>query len=148
MITFSALNVESLLNCELPPVVKTSLQLPSPTFPIPGSSEVLLQAVTVTTHRQECPPLVPVVKEPSPVCEMPAEKQATPVEMDDQGDCEVDEKKLLLYTPDEEDVSGARVSKDVTQKYEEVENTNYVPPFNNPLYPNSSFEEYGSSIGK
>ena len=50
----------------------------------------------------------------------------------------------MFYTPDEEDVD--KTEKNEIETAEVVESTNYVPPFNNPVYPNSSFTSFGSVI--
>lgn len=50
---------------------------------------------------------------------------------------------VLYYTPDEEE------SDPTEGKFNKTESTSYVPPFNNPLYPNNtSYTSYGSVIGK
>ncbi|XP_025831062.1 inactive histone-lysine N-methyltransferase 2E isoform X2 [Agrilus planipennis] len=88
-------------------------------------------------------------------------------------DDEVEIKPDMLYSPDDEEEMKTEdeeeeqeqerevvdeemvevpqsVKSDVMipkmEKYEEVESTNYVPPFNNPLYPNSSTFSFGSVI--
>lgn len=114
-----ALNVESLLNCELPPVVKTVPLLPSPTFPIPGSSEPR------EAEEQGAIPLPP-----------------PQVEVQDAG---IEPRQPLYYTPDDEELEQHEISGKLEEmgKSEEIEAAEgYVPPFNNPVYP------FGSAIGK
>lgn len=162
----TALNMESFLNWEVP-TVKTSFPLSSPTFPIPGSSELLVNKEqpaissaspprpTTPTKQQTPPPEEPTA---SPV--QPIETEEPPVikedpknelEVEKHGDMpknDADHKEkaetVLYYTPDEEE---AGETEKVVEKLVELE-TSYVPPFNNPLYPNNSYSSYGSVIGK
>lgn len=52
-------------------------------------------------------------------------------------------ESVLYYTPDEEESEIANAAST-----EKVESASYVPPFNNPLYPNSTYTNYGSVIGE
>lgn len=52
----------------------------------------------------------------------------------------------LFYTPDEEE-NEVEVSPH-EPVFEETECVSYVPPFNNPIYPNDNFTSYTSAIGK
>ncbi|XP_066157225.1 microtubule-associated protein 1B isoform X1 [Euwallacea fornicatus] len=45
----------------------------------------------------------------------------------------------MFYTPDDEE-------KTTTTTFEEADPVNYVPPFNNPVYPNSNFASFTSTI--
>lgn len=60
-----------------------------------------------------------------------------------------DVKPEMFYTPDEEDMDKEEELDKIKDTTEfDVECTNYVPPFNNPVYPNSSFTSFGSVIGE
>lgn len=138
----TALNVETLLNCELPQVIKTTPLLSSPTFPIPGSSEPSLCRDPMPPEAEDEGEEEPLPPPSEPVLEV-------------QTDVIVEEKiaedtsqAVLYYTPDEEEVE-QHVDKDEVGKLEvTMENTtNYVPPFNNPVYPNS-LNALDSAIGR
>ncbi|RZB66669.1 uncharacterized protein BDFB_011626, partial [Asbolus verrucosus] len=141
-----ALDVEAILNCELPPVVKTIP--PSPNFPIPGSCDVNM------TQSKSSPVLEnvsvnPVVSSKSPVAFIAPvleQEQTTEVECEETDDKEdeVSVKPNMFYTPDEEE-RGTEENPPVG--YEEIDSVDYVPPFNNPIYPNdSNFTSYASVI--
>lgn len=125
----TALNMETLLNCELPPVVKTTPRLPSPTFPIPGSSEP-----------------------PSKDNENPEQHEEQPLEPSLESKMEVEEQKVeedgkhpvLYYTPDDEEV----VRQGHTKEPDEIDGANSVALFNDPTYPSTSYTSLTSTIGR
>lgn len=125
-----AINVETLLKCDLTTPLKTSIPLSSPTFPIPGSTES-------NTHnfKNEEP-----VESPSPrLTSSPPVTDNKPIVQS----CTTSVDQPMYYTPDEEEADAA------DEKFNKTESTSYVPPFNNPLYPNNiSYTTYGSVIGK
>lgn len=51
------------------------------------------------------------------------------------------QQENLFYTPDEDE-------RLPVPELTEVDGVNYVPPFNNPVYPNSNFSSFTSAIGK
>lgn len=127
--------MESLLNCELPPVVKTTSRLPSPTFPIPGSSEP-------SNKENEAP----IVEDQQPA--VTVESTAVDQQIQDVEEEKVVEdtkqQPVLYYTPDDEEMLGEEDVKETLGSNEEAE----VPPFNNPVYPSSSYSSLTSAIGK
>ncbi|KRT80386.1 hypothetical protein AMK59_7379, partial [Oryctes borbonicus] len=133
-----ALNVETLLKCDLPTPMKSTIPLSSPTFPIPGSSDPPPTQSSITSHTE--PQYHPEhLQQPEPAKQvetcLKAEKpQPSPVQKIPTGE------SVLYYTPDEEELE---VSNSGTEK---AEAASYVPPFNNPLYPNSTYTNYGSVI--
>lgn len=168
MFLFVVLNVETFLNWEMPPVVKTSIPFPSPTFPIPGSGELTTTATSTIVSKEQLPQSPPS-RPPSsaqvtiatvPEAEvMEVEKAEESVEKNEEEkiavveDNEVEELKetnpVLFYTPDEEEaVDSMPEDEKQEEKYDAVEATSYVPPFNNPVYPNSNFGTFGSVIGE
>lgn len=52
---------------------------------------------------------------------------------------EEEKEPNMFYTPDEDEDRGV-------PECESAESTNYVPPFNNPVYPNSNFASFTSTI--
>lgn len=131
------MNVETILKCDLSQPIKTTLPLSSPTFPIPGSSDI--QPASPPTRESTPPP--PDIPPPSPPPLPPSSPptEAEPLK-EDELNSSSEKEPVLFYTPDEDDGE---------EKFEKVESTSYVPPFNNPLYPNSSsYPSYGSVIGK
>lgn len=120
----TALNVETLLHCELPLVGKTTPLLSSPTFPIPGSNEALNKEPESVDIEEEQQPL-------PPSSDMQDVEEEKAVEEANQA--------VLYYTPDEEELEHRELpDKNETEKVDDVESSpNYVPPFNNPVYPNS-----------
>lgn len=139
IIIITALNVETLLKCDLPTPMKSTIPLSSPTFPIPGSSDPLPPQSSITTHcePQYNPPEHLPPSEPTKQVEtVKVEKLQPPiVQKISTGD------SVMYYTPDEEELE---ISNGGTEK---VDSADYVPPFNNPLYPNSTYTNYGSVIG-
>ncbi|KAF2902327.1 hypothetical protein ILUMI_03865, partial [Ignelater luminosus] len=157
----TALKMETLLNCDLgPPPIKTAIQHYSPTFPIPGSCS----SVPLTTQLPEPSPTEETTSEilenkeeecsfpdPPPLVEQEitesfAHQPDDDTEMSKEDDSIV--KPEMFYTPDEEEKveeEGAETEEiEKCDSYDVVESTNYVPPFNNPVYPNSSFTTFGS----
>ena len=114
----AVLKVDTLLNCDSDATFKT-LSLISP-LSISGSVETI-----VHSNQSDS---VEHVQQPQSELEM--QKYELP-----GGD-----RQVLFYTPDEEEASGAGETG-------KVDGT-YVPPFNNPLYPNNSYSTYGSVIGE
>ncbi|KAJ8938709.1 hypothetical protein NQ318_007997 [Aromia moschata] len=146
---------EAILNLELEPKVKP-IPIPSPTFPIPGTTcEIIRDAPTsaptpicppLSPELLDAPPIVPCTRSPSPPVEEEIKNvstaEDTPMEEIHPSD-EVktdDMQPNIFYTPDEEE----EVPPQPT--YEETSSINYVPPFNNPVYPNTSFPAYTSTI--
>jgi hypothetical protein len=136
-----ALDVEAILNCELPPVVKT--MPPSPNFPIPGSCD----ATGPKSSPGESAPPNPASKSPVGFVPPPEHEPA-------EAECEENEEKEnddgvqpnMFYTPDEEERG---TDENAQGGYEEIDSVDYVPPFNNPIYPNdSNFTSYASVLGE
>lgn len=131
---FVALNVETLLNCELSSVVKTTPLLPSPTFPIPGSSESL--------NKDSAAPETEPPGPPPPPAETNSVNEEKVVEEAEQP------QPVLYYTPDEEEMEQEDVDKEMGKVHDEMDSsTNLVPPFNNPVYPSSGLSALSSTIG-
>lgn len=162
----AAIDVQSILNLELEPKVKP-IPLPSPTFPIPGSADVASKPplspeppASPTPHLASPPstpetPIEEVSKSVGPPVPEKELQTATNVEdvsnTDDasatkNGEHEDETSTNRFYTPDE-DENEEEVSKD-EPVFVEPESVSYVPPFNNPIYPNDSFTSYTSAIGK
>lgn len=138
--------METFLNWDIPPVVKPTLSLPSPTFPIPGSSEPIVSRETMVQASEETEQHKVTAMVTSKVSE---EEVVVEGKVEEENKEEQDKSKPLYYTPDEEEDAGGTVAsvKETSEKFEK-ESTNYVPPFNNPLYPNSNYTSYGSVIGE
>lgn len=153
---FVVLNVESFLNWEMPPVVKTSVPLPSPTFPIPGSGDIQKTPASIVPKEQEPESSSPCSSQPAEqnieVTEVVAEEKEEPVTEPEKAEekMETEEVKetntVPFYTPDEEELVEEKT--ETGDKYGEEEGTSYIPPFNNPVYPNTNFTSYGSVIGR
>lgn len=157
--SFAAINVETLLKCDLSPPLKTTLPLSSPTFPIPGSTETT--NTIASKHEEsvvESPSSVTVVSpRPSPqpqqlqqqlpqeqLEQQPSQPSVSNVEINESEKKSSSVDPGMFYTPDEEESEPADDGK-----FNKIESTSYVPPFNNPLYPNNiSYTTYGSVIGK
>lgn len=152
---FVVLNVETFLNWEMSPVVKTSVPLPSPTFPIPGSGDVQKASPVVCKEQQSPPSSFSQQQEEAAPCDEPEMAEETKESVGGESQAKEDEKEdeneetktVLFYTPDEEEATEGKAEEGL-EKYENVEGTSYVPPFNNPVYPNTNFTAYGSVIGK
>ncbi|KAJ8931904.1 hypothetical protein NQ314_015173, partial [Rhamnusium bicolor] len=140
-----ALNVEAILNLELEPKVKP-IPIPSPTFPIPGSCEVTREVVTpkpcLSPDRSISPPVLSPTKSRSPSVDVDVEEESAVDDVAHKEENKEDVQPNMFYTPDEEE----GIHPDPV--YEESNSVNYVPPFNNPVYPNSSFTAYASTIGE
>ncbi|XP_018575451.1 uncharacterized protein LOC108914194 isoform X2 [Anoplophora glabripennis] len=139
-----ALNVEAILNLELEPKVKP-IPIPSPTFPIPGSSEVTRETTPtpkppLSPERSVSPAVLPPEKSPSPPVDIEMEEEPAAENVPEKGTTDENVEPNLFYTPDEEEAMQAE------RVFEESNSVNYVPPFNNPVYPNSSFTNYTSTI--
>ncbi|XP_064211285.1 uncharacterized protein upSET isoform X2 [Tribolium castaneum] len=136
-----ALDVEAILNCELPPVVKTIP--PSPTFPIPGSCDVTLTAAKSSPILEAAPPNPAPVSSSSPPTVENEEPEVESEEIAEE-QTEVGVKPNMFYTPDEEE---AGVDENAQGSFEEIDSVDYVPPFNNPVYPNdSNFTAFASVL--
>lgn len=161
-----ALDVQTILNCELPSVVKTIP--PSPNFPIPGSCDLNAATAAARSSPNVESTLPPSSMSPSPVnppvvgssvtftptpqnfAEKKTESPAACQKSVDNGPNDVEtspKKSILFYTPDEEE---KRAGENIQEGYQEVEPVEYVPPFNNPIYPNDNdnFPSYASGLGK
>lgn len=87
---------------------------------------------------------------PQNIAEKKTDPPATCQKSVDDGPHDVEtspKKSILFYTPDEEE---KRAGENIQEGYEEVEPVEYVPPFNNPIYPNDNdnFPSYASGLGK
>uniref|UniRef100_A0A1Y1NA62 SET domain-containing protein n=1 Tax=Photinus pyralis TaxID=7054 RepID=A0A1Y1NA62_PHOPY len=148
-----ALSMETLLNCDLNSA-KTSL---------PGFGST----VSTCSESNSNPPILETVSaEESETCstmevvksevisdsslakeELTVARVPTPSEVNEGV---VNPK--MFYIPDEEDAdkTGKEEAESIPDakcdEFVVVESTNYVPPFNNPVYPNSSFTSFGSVI--
>lgn len=163
---FLAIDVQSILNLELEPKVKPAQ---SSTFSIPGSTETTAPKSPLSP---ECPASPPPQTSISPTLipeestentesvDLPVTEEGEQITANVDDNCsnqenisKKDDKKdedssatNIYYTPDEEE----HVER-VTRRepvFEEPESVSYVPPFNNPIYPNDSFTSYTSTIGK
>lgn len=167
----SAIDVQSILNLELEPTTKP-LSISTPSFATIGSSD--LQPKSSPSPPPPPPPDSPPPHPASPpiTLEESAEESQTTVETstpqeveaqppvdvedisntedsvitkDDEG--ENSSAPNLFYTPDEEETCEETTAPS-EPVFEESESVSYVPPFNNPIYPNDSFTSYTSAIGK
>lgn len=121
-----ALAVSSLLKGELQ--LKSSVPLQSPTFPAPGSTlesaprPVSPDMPTQSAHTVSLSPAPPEEKE-----------------------CSSANDPTMFYTPDDEEPVQAPAAEE--ENAQNPDTSSFVPPFNNPLYPNCSYTTYGSVIG-
>lgn len=123
------------MKCDLSTPVKTTLPLSSPTFPIPGSTE---PSSSITLKNEE------TVSSPPASILSPHASALEQKEQPEQGASVTSKDPVMYYTPDEEESEATDDGK-----FNKIESTSYVPPFNNPLYPNNvSYTSYGSVIGK
>lgn len=125
--------METLLNCELPAVVKATPLLPSPTFPIPGSSEPSSKENEFPETQEEQPSSLEA-------------KSSSESAMDEISEENVEDTKqpVLYYTPDDEEVVQQEDAKDTI---EEIGDASSVPTFNNTVYPGTSYSSLTSAIG-
>lgn len=162
----TAFDIHTLLNMELEPAVKP-ISLQSPSFPIIGSGEVPNKSPS--PHLPQSPPPAPASPPPQLITDEPI-KDETQMETSETKDVELSTVELAddvsnqggneiakientdnvtapnrFYTPDEEENAQGPPHETV---FEESESVSYVPPFNNPIYPNDSFTSYTSAIGK
>lgn len=129
--------MESLLNCELPPVVKAIPILSSPTFPIPGSSE------QPNKDNEDLDETVEIEEEQNTTVELPAEQDVQGVE--EEQNVEHDLKHpVLYYTPDDEETEHTNNTKESVCNAEEIDD---APPFDNPVYPSNTYGSLTSTIG-
>lgn len=136
------LDVDTILKNEIPTPTKTSLSLASPNFPIPGRDESmnsnasLEKVLSMEETSNSLPPrLEPEIDFTDEKTTKMTKNIAASMDEETQDggqDQLLEERKVLFYTPDDE---------------EAAEGSTYVPPFNNPLYPNTSYT-YGSVIGE
>ncbi|KAJ8973338.1 hypothetical protein NQ317_004650 [Molorchus minor] len=135
------LNVDAILNLEMEPKVKP-IPIPSPTFPIPGTREVAkdnqpMAGTSITNpilSPEKC--VTPQARSPSPpVDKHHLLKSLLSLKSQKTEDLQTN----VFYTPDEDEAQTQPV-------FEETSDINYVPPFNNPVYPNTSFTTYSSTI--
>ncbi|XP_022918651.1 myb-like protein X isoform X2 [Onthophagus taurus] len=167
----ASINVETILKRDLPSPPKPNLILPlsSPTFPIPGSGDVSNELPPLQT-----PPPQQQIQNQSmqfqqiqqqkviqevddcAVSEIPLEQPSETTITVAEGDEEMLEETLsdtirsseppvLYYTPDEEEMEMTVTESDGIDDTDGG-SASYVPPFNNPLYPNSNYTNYGSVI--
>ncbi|XP_076266838.1 SET domain-containing protein upSET isoform X1 [Rhynchophorus ferrugineus] len=161
------LNVSSILSCELEPRLRTSSpQLTNnPGFsagPICDRSMSPTPKAPETADGTHTPVLAPVPTLPSTTAaedagepeedesverdadaeEERTRERETPVEavMVGAPTTEEDKSSNLFYTPDDDE------DREVASFEGGPEAVNYVPPFNNPVYPNNNFTSFTSSI--
>lgn len=148
--------MESILNCELQPVAKTSPLLHSPTFPIPGSSETTvsnkesesqeledLQSSVDTVVEQPAPEEVEVQKEEEKEKEKEEEVQEEMV-VDSKVVEENQQQPVLYYTLDDEEME-LQADTVTAGNDEEVDSEDLVTPFVNP---SSGYNSFISAIGR
>lgn len=163
--------METLLNCDLgPPPIKTAIPHYSPTFLIPGScssvpmttqlpepsptEETTPPEVLETKEEERFPDSPPLVEQENAesFAHQPQDDIEPPKEEEEEEEDEDSVKPEMFYTPDEEEKveeEGTETEEiEKCESYDVVESTNYVPPFNNPVYPNSSFTTFGSVMGR
>ncbi|CAG9822140.1 unnamed protein product [Phaedon cochleariae] len=160
----TALNIETIVNLETETKPAT-LPFPSPTFPIPGAVEV---------SSTDGPPLDPPQQllETPEVCKTETEVgvEETKVERMETEDIPATEESQAIdqvegstdaqpnpVSPGRQEVEGMEEEEEEEEEeevavvpsepaFEEAESVSYVPPFNNPVYPNESFTNYSSTI--
>lgn len=171
-----AIDVQSILNIELDPKVKL-IPLHSPNFTIPGTADIPEKTISPQPMNSPSSPSLPVsppsiteeTNQEPPSTLQQADNILTVLESDSQEmisnaeDVSTNEDDSVsvaakdknksettasnrFYTPDEEEIEEAVEESEPV--FEESESVSYVPPFNNPVYPNDNFTSYTSTIGK
>lgn len=154
---------------ELEPTVKP-LSLSNSSFPAVGNTDLQPKSSPSPPPPPDSPPPHPasplITAEESAEESQTAVETSTPQEVEVQTPVDVEdvsntEDSVItkddrsgnspapnrFYTPDEEEnVEEATTPCELA--FEESESVSYVPPFNNPIYPNESFTSYTSAIGK
>ncbi|CAH1099752.1 unnamed protein product [Psylliodes chrysocephalus] len=160
----AALNIKAILNLELESPKLKPVPLLSPTFPIPGNVDLATKESTeVAPAPNAASPEPPILAESPPPIDKPPAMETSTEEMEtedisvtddpdpvveEKDATDADEPQNMFYTPDEEDAVVPPAEKEETSvSFEEAESISYVPPFNNPVYPNSSFTNFSSTIG-
>lgn len=178
-----ALNVEAILNCEIPmPDVQIPLQ-PSHTIPDISVPTISAQSVPVlketrsptqTENVQESieddsrtsfsdekqmteslPSLVDAGVEKmddedidqNDVINLENKNEDDVVNDEEKPELEVESQNMkphMFYTPDEEEDEDENIDNDIP----EMESVNYVPPFNNPIYPSNNFSSVIDEEGR
>lgn len=123
--------------------------LPPPSINPPATNMSPIKDVVV-----ESPEKVVAEDEPAEIEQKAREEPADePMEVDRSDDkieqvgdvemkCAGDDKETnMFYTPDDDEDR-------TVSTFEEPDTVNYVPPFNNPVYPNSNFASFTSTIGE
>lgn len=156
---YLVLNMETIMTCDFDPQTKPSVQKYSPTFPLSNICIATSESVFNPSEKSPQPAETEDAQE-TETSEKQEEKSELTSDKNEpvasSAETSVSNKEIsavdpeLFYTPDEEDKTGQEPEVEEPEKAEEydVESTNYVPPFNNPLYPNCSFTSFGSVIGE
>ncbi|KAK9877038.1 hypothetical protein WA026_016065 [Henosepilachna vigintioctopunctata] len=177
-----ALDVEAILNCDLPTIhaIKPNISLGSPSFLTSGNCEptdlikstsnspcvnsIVSQSASPNSSsgdnkenlKEECDSVVPIsytenlhteveeipstdkeMVQENDVLVLPQEPKTENMDIDADKDEDTemveDIKPHLFYTPDEEE-------EEIRGKtFPDIESINYVPPFNNPIYPSTNY---------
>ncbi|KAF5298183.1 hypothetical protein FQA39_LY02607 [Lamprigera yunnana] len=146
-----ALNMDAILNCDLNSV-KVLRGYTSAVSACSESNSNTIAETLCTEDTDVCPAREDTKTEDAFVLVL--EKDSVVSELDQIASEQVIVKDNvnpeMFYIPDEDDVD--KIEKDEVRESEKctqyvaTESTNYVPPFNNPVYPNSSFTSFGSVI--
>ncbi|XP_057663470.1 uncharacterized protein LOC130898292 isoform X1 [Diorhabda carinulata] len=156
------LNLKAILNLDLEPKVKP---VHNQQIPLEESSEVTVETVVSDVKVPISPDIPALPESPIPIANPPAPDVSSnteelmetdeisvtdPEPLNTTDEKESDSKETaplnMFYTPDEEDVVETSAKEEPLVTFEETESVSYVPPFNNPVYPNSSFATFSSSI--
>ncbi|XP_072385367.1 uncharacterized protein upSET isoform X3 [Diabrotica undecimpunctata] len=149
----------AILNMEIEPKGKSAQPLPGQQYHVLGNTEPT--AKESDSQPPASPEQVPMMCSPPLVVKslkpeaMETEDISSP-ETENQNleeivDVKEEENKEaapsnMFYTPDEEDTTEVVDKEEPSAAFEEPECVNYVPPFNNPVYPNSNFPTFSSTI--
>lgn len=127
----SELSMSPTLRAPSTPEDRTYTPVPLPPNPVNETDEVSTpeQGVEVVSKTDE----------QMQVDELPVDE--TEEKPPSGGETQQERDANLFYTPDEDE-------RLPVAELTEVDGVNYVPPFNNPVYPNSNFSSFTSAIGK